>query len=153
MKKRILLSEDDSIVREMLGRILEMEGYAVDYASAGREAISQFIRHPADMVLLDLNMSGGHGWEAYDLINQAHPLVPVIVITVRPQQCHHAADLGIDGLMEPLNLALLLEIIKNYFSESEPNRVRQLTSPLFRTVLLNQNTERQPQEIFNESRH
>jgi two-component system OmpR family response regulator len=149
MKKRILLSDDDAVVREMLGRVLEMEGYAVDFARTGRETVSKFLAQPADLVLLDLNMPEGDGWQAYNLINCAHPLVPVIVITARPQQYHNAADLGIDGLMEkPLNLPLLLATIKNFLSETEPDRVRRLTNPHFRTLLLNQNIQDRLNEIF-----
>ena len=149
MKRKILLADDDAAVREMLGRVLEMEGYEVDLARTGREAMAKFLARPADLILLDLNMPEGDGWEAHNLMNCAHPLVPVIVITARSQQYHHAADLGIDGLMEkPLNLPLLLATIRNFLSETEPDRVRRLTSSQFRTLLLNQNTEAHLGEIF-----
>ena len=151
MKKRILLAADDLTGREMIEGALAREGYAVDHASTGCEAIAKFIKQPADLVLLDLNMPEVDGWQAYKSINQAQPLVPVIVITARAQQYRYAADLGIDGLMEkPLNLPFLLLIIKNFLSESEHDRLRRLTSPLFRTLLLNQNTRHHLEEIFNE---
>lgn len=149
MKKRILLSDDDAVVREMVGRVLELEGYEMDYACTGREAISKFLAHPADLVLLDLNMPEGEGWEAYGSINSAYPLVPVIVITARPEQFRLAATFGIDGLMEkPLNLPLLLLAIQNFLSQTEPDRVRRLISSHPKTLFLQQNSEDHPGEIF-----
>jgi len=76
------------------------------------------------------------------LMNSAHPLVPIIVITAKPQQYEHAAELGVDGLMEkPLNLPLLLAAIADFLAESETDRMRRLTHPDFKTMLLNHNVE------------
>jgi DNA-binding response OmpR family regulator len=135
--KKILLADDDSSVREAIGRVLESEHYEVVPASSGREAARKFVSELPDLVLLDLNMPDRDGWEAYDLMNQTHPLVPIIVITARPQQYGVAADRGADALMEkPLDLRLLLDTIAKFLGESEPERVRRLTDPEFKTILL-----------------
>ncbi len=142
MKKRILLADDDAAVSEMLGRVLESEQYDVVAAKTGRTAAMKFLADPPDLVLLDLNMPDTDGWEAFDLMNSAHPLVPIIVITAKPQQYEHAAELGVDGLMEkPLNLPLLLAAIADFLAESETDRMRRLTHPDFKTMLLNHNVE------------
>ena len=142
MKTRILLADDDADVREMLGRVLESEQYEVVPARTGREAAAKFIAHVPDLVLLDLNMPDRDGWDAFDLMEQTHPLVPVIVITARPQQYKHAAELGVDALMEkPLNLPLLLSTIAGLLAESETERVRRLTDPGFKTAYLSQQHE------------
>jgi DNA-binding response OmpR family regulator len=137
MKAKILLADDDASVREMLGRVLESEHYDVVYAKTGREAAAKFIADLPDLVLLDLNMPDRDGWDAFDLMNRTHPSVPVIVITAQPQQYEHAAQLGIDALMEkPLNLPLLLVIIGNLLTESESDRTQRLTNPVFRTTYI-----------------
>jgi DNA-binding response OmpR family regulator len=142
MKSKILLADDDASVREMLGRVLESEHYDVVYAKTGRETAAKFIADLPDLVLLDLNMPDRDGWDAFDLINRTHPSVPVIVITAKPQQHQHAAQLGIDALMEkPLNLPLLLAIIANLLAESESDRVQRLTNPVFRTTHISQPIE------------
>ena len=138
MKKRILLADDDAAVREMLGRVLELEQYEVVPAKSGRAAAMKFLLDPPDLVLLDLEMPDKDGWEAFDSMNQAHPWVPVIAITAKPQQYEHAAALGFDALMEkPLNLPLLLDAIAELLGESVPNRLLRLTHPDFKTLLLN----------------
>ncbi len=58
---RILVVDDDSMVRETVGRVLEEEGYAVDYASDGAEAVERVAAHPPDAILLDLMMPGMNG--------------------------------------------------------------------------------------------
>lgn len=140
--KRILLADDDPGVREMLGRVLESENYDVSYAKNGREASTKFIADPPDLVLLDLNMPDRDGWTAFRMMNVAQPMLPVIVITARPNQYPQAADLGVDGLMEkPLNLPVLLRAIRELLAETDAERTRRLTDPEFKTVFLNQRTK------------
>ena len=138
MKTKILLADDDAGVREMLGLVLKSEHYDVMFAKTGREAAAKFIADLPDLVLLDLNMPDRDGWDAFDLMNQTHPMVPVIVITARPQQYQHAAKLGIDALMEkPLDLPLLLATIADLLAEPELERMQRLTDRSFKTIYLN----------------
>jgi DNA-binding response OmpR family regulator len=138
VKKRILLADDDPGVRELLGRILESEHYRVTFARTGREAASKFAYDLPDIVLLDINMPEQDGWAAFRLMNTAHTLVPVIVITARPNQYRQARELGIDAFMEkPLNFPVLLEAIRRLLNETEAERTRRLIDPDFNTELLN----------------
>jgi CheY-like chemotaxis protein len=135
--KRILLADDDLGVREMLGRVLESEGYRVVFAKTGGEAVAQYRTDPPDLVLLDLNMPVMDGWAAFRLINAYDLMRPVVVITARHNQYSQADELGADALMEkPLNLALLLETIRNLLAETASERTRRLNDPNFKTVLL-----------------
>ncbi len=144
-KRRILLADDDAAVRESLGRVLESEDYEVSLARTGREAVSQFMSAPPDLVLLDLNMPDKDGWEAFDLMERLHPLLPVIVITARPNQYERARGAGIDALMEkPLDLALLLETMKELLAQSEQDRVAALTDRDFGTAYLKHSPEAPP---------
>jgi two-component system response regulator MprA len=137
MKKRILLADDDPGIREMLGRILASEQYEVDLAGTGREAVTMFLAHPPDLVVMDLNMPELDGWEAIDLITAAKPFVSVIVITARPKQYEQAVEMAVDALMEkPLDLPILLAAIAGFAAESEAERVSRLSNPGFRTNFL-----------------
>jgi len=138
MSKTILLADDDPSVRTMVGRVLQMERYEVVPASTGNEAISQFMKGPPDLVLLDLNMPEKDGWEAWRAMSSSHPRVPVIVITARPNQYDHANRIRIDALMEkPLDLSLLLQTITELLGESAEERTRRVKNPEFRTAMLN----------------
>ena len=127
-------------VRLTLGRVLASEGYEVIFAKTGREASAKFIADPPDLVLLDLNMPDRDGWDAFRMMRDTHPMLPVIVITARPNQYPHATDLGVDALMEkPLNLPVLLRRSKTYWPKPTTKQ-RRRTNPEFKTVFLNPRT-------------
>jgi DNA-binding response OmpR family regulator len=137
MKNKILLVDDDAAVRKSLARALEAEGFDVLAARSGREAIREFLAEPPDLVLLDLNMPGKDGWHTFDYMEKQNPLVPVIVITARPNQFERAVVSGIDALMEkPLDLPLLLNTIKRLLQETAQERISRLTQPDFATAFL-----------------
>jgi DNA-binding response OmpR family regulator len=130
MKRRILLADDDESVRKMVGRVLESEDYDVILARTGAEAIKKALVGSPDLVLLDINMPDKDGWEAFKLIDRILPLVPVIVITARPDQQECAMRVGIDALMEkPLDLAVLLKTIRDLLDESDLERVKRPKDP------------------------
>jgi len=137
MRKTILLADDDASVQTMIRRVLESEHYRVLLASSGREAASQFLNGPPDLVLLDLNMPDKDGWEAWRIMDTLHPFVPVIVITARPNQYEQAKRMRIEALMEkPLDLPLLLRTIRRLLVEPDEERIRRVTDRNFQTTLL-----------------
>ena len=136
--KRILLADDDLGVREMLGRVLELERYEVITASSGREATARLMEREPDLVLLDLNLPDQDGWSTWRLMEAARPLLPVIIITARSNQLLQAERLGVDALMEkPLDLRVLLRAIEGLLAEPAAERTRRVTDPQFKTAWLN----------------
>ncbi len=122
-KEKILLVDDERAIRQMLTRLLTGEGYNVLPATNGAEALQFAGPADFDLVLLDLNMPGQDGWETYDQITAQNPLLPVIVITARPNQRLAALAAGIGALMEkPLDLQKLVLTIRDLLDE--PDNVR-----------------------------
>ena len=137
LHNRMLIADDDSLVRGSLAAVLESEGYMVDEARNGIEAVTRAIEHLPDLVLLDLNMPHWDGWTAFSQLDRVTPLLPVIVITARPNQYEKAVRLGVDAFMEkPLNIPVLVRAIKRLTSEDEKRHVRRITNPAFVTQLL-----------------
>lgn len=133
----ILIADDDSLVRGSLAAVLESEGYVVDEARNGNEAVCHAIEHSPDLVLLDLNMPHWDGWTAFSQLDRVTPLVPVIVITARPNQYDKAVRLGVDAFMEkPLDIPILVRAIKRLTSEDQDRHVRRITNRAFVTQLL-----------------
>jgi len=134
---RILVADDDALVRGSLAAVLEYENFAVDEAQNGIEAVTRVIAHTPDLVLLDLNMPHWDGWTAFSKLDRVSPLLPVIVITARPNQYPRAVELGVDAFMEkPLNIPILVRAIKRLISEDENRHVRRITDREFVTELL-----------------
>ena len=138
MKKRILLADDDDGVRESLSQVLAMEGYHVIPAANGRQAMACLRGGSPDLVLLDIHMPGLDGWQTLERMERRRPLIPVIVITARPNQYRHAVGAGVDALMEkPLDFPRLLKAIAVLLAETPQQRLTRLTRPDFATASLN----------------
>ena len=134
---RILIADDDALVRGSLAAVLEYEDFVVDEAQNGIEAVTRAIAHTPDLVLLDLNMPHWDGWTAFSKLDRVSPLLPVIVITARPNQYPKAVQLGVDAFMEkPLNIPILVRAIRRLTSEDENRHLRRITSRAFVTQLL-----------------
>ena len=137
LHKRVLIADDDSLVRGSLAAVLESEGFVVDEAQNGIKTVTRAIEHSPDLVLLDLNMPHWDGWTAFSQLDRVTPLLPVVVITARPNQYEKAVRLGVDAFMEkPLNMPILVRAIKRLTSEEENHHVRRITSRTFVTELL-----------------
>src|SRR5258708_39197236 len=79
---RILLVDDDERIRASLGLALEDEGYTVEGAASGEDALSAFARRPADLVLVDLMLPGMDGFELSRSLRRTSD-VPIIMVTAR----------------------------------------------------------------------
>jgi CheY-like chemotaxis protein len=145
MNKKILLADDDASVRETLGRVLELVHYDVVLAGSGREAVAKFQAAPPDLVLLDLNMPGQDGWQAFDAMSRLAPLVPIILITALPHQAKRAAQLGASALMEkPLHLPRLLETVGGLLANAAEGRRLRTTASHAAIPILPAWTKAQP---------
>jgi CheY-like chemotaxis protein len=112
----VLVVEDDLDTREMIGRFLELEGFAVQFAANGRQALERLFEGlPACVILLDLMMPIMDGWEFRQRQIRAAELaqIPVIVVSAvgidRIRQIH--AD---DYLSKPIDLDELLQRVSRY---------------------------------------
>ena len=138
-RKRVLIAEDDAVVRAALAAVLESEGYDVDVAADGHQAVLHAAAQPPDLVLLDLNMPCVDGWTASTKLDHVCPLLPVI-IRARPQQYPEAVRLGVDAFMEkPLDFPVLLRAIRKFTHEPEKRHTERITARGFVTRRLNGN--------------
>jgi DNA-binding NtrC family response regulator len=80
-KARILIVDDDPIVRDSLGQWFDSEGYRVDTISSGREALERIDRERWDLALLDIRMPGMDGIELQGRLREIDPDMPLIIMT------------------------------------------------------------------------
>lgn len=77
---RILLVDDDELVRGTVPQMLELLGHTVETAPGGAEALARLERGPDfDGVILDLNMPGMNGTETLRRLRHLHPDLPVLI--------------------------------------------------------------------------
>ncbi|MGE5894649.1 MAG: sigma-54-dependent transcriptional regulator [bacterium] len=80
-KKRILVVDDEAIVRVSCERVLVPEGFSVRVISRGSEALDLLTREPYDLVITDLKMPDMDGLEILKNIKSRWPHITVILIT------------------------------------------------------------------------
>lgn len=81
VKQRVLIVDDEEMVRESMSTYLEDSGFLVDRAGDGLEGLEHFRETPPDVVLLDLRMPRMDGLEVLEAIGAELADVPVIVVT------------------------------------------------------------------------
>ena len=122
-KRKILLVDDDPAIRQILLRLLSEENYFVVTAANGVDALALAEQEKFDLVLLDLNMPQKDGWETFEQLSAKNPLLPIILITARPNQLFPALASGVGALLEkPLDFVKLFSTIHNLLEE--PMEVR-----------------------------
>lgn len=82
---RIMVVEDEESFSDALSFMLRKEGFAVSVATTGPDALAQFEREPADLVLLDLMLPGRSGTDVCRTI-RAKSRVPIIMVTAKDSE-------------------------------------------------------------------
>ena len=78
---RILVVDDDRIILDSMREMLNLEGYDVAGAADLNAALAALDAHRPDVVISDINMSGGDGFELLRTIKDRRPEAAVIMIT------------------------------------------------------------------------
>ncbi len=112
--RSVLVVEDDVDVRAALGEFLADEGYEVETATNGREALQWLEKHKPGLVLLDLMMPVMNGWEFLEKRNQNKDLlqVPVLVLSAVPGKPYVPGALAC--LKKPIDLQRLMDFVELY---------------------------------------
>jgi len=78
---RILVVDDDFLIRESLSELLRLEGYEVDVAPGGQEALAALGSRTYDLVFTDINMPGVTGFDVLREVKLKYPETQVVLIT------------------------------------------------------------------------
>ncbi len=82
---RILVVEDEESFSDALSFMLRKEGFTVSIATTGPDALTQFEREPADLILLDLMLPGMSGTDVCRTI-RTRSRVPIIMVTAKDSE-------------------------------------------------------------------
>ena len=118
-KNRILVVDDEEALRTVLSSELEDEGYVVQMAGDGDEAIKILEKNAFDLILLDIKMPTVDGFEVLKFIKQTHPLSKVIMLTgfADLKNAIESKKLGAeDFVSKPYDLVDLLTTVERVLS-------------------------------------
>lgn len=122
---RLLLVDDDRDILEIIGDILEAEGYDVARAENGAEALRQIEIALPDLVLLDLMMPVVDGWDVLGRLRNGERRceVPVLVLSAHNAIAEHAKRLHADAYLgKPFEIDALIRKIGELLSKALPAR-------------------------------
>jgi DNA-binding response OmpR family regulator len=108
---RILLVDDETEIREQLGRVLSEQRYTVDTAGDGEEALDRIFNQPYDLIILDIMLPKRDGLAVLKEIRRAKIGTPVLMLTARGKidDKIRGLDQGADDyLAKPFSVAELL---------------------------------------------
>jgi two-component system response regulator MprA len=127
---RVLVVDDDRAVRDALRRVLTLDGYEVQSADGGAEAIDAVAQAVPDAVVLDIGMPGIDGLEVCERLRLLGNRVPILMLTARVEIADRVAglDAGADDyLIKPFDVnelkARLRALLRRSGPESDPDEL------------------------------
>lgn len=126
---KILVVDDEMIVRKSLGGWLQEEGYDVDVAGSGKEALEALSRDDWDIFLVDIKMPGIDGLELQRRIHEIHPDATVIIMT---------AYASVDTAVEAMKQGAYDYVVKPFEPEALESLIRKAAE---RKQLLDENVQ------------
>jgi DNA-binding NtrC family response regulator len=139
----VLIIDDDAEMRKMLNEALSNEGYSVETAANGKDAIKACGKLPFDFALIDVELPDVKGTELVTKLKSVQPKMVNVIITGYPsiENAMKAVNEKADGyILKPFKISVLLETMKKLVDEkrnayfamlSEIERAKEKT-PLFK---------------------
>lgn len=120
---KILVVEDNQLTRITLDRFLRSQGYEVELAEDGAQAISLLDKNEFDLVLSDVMMPNLNGWDLADHLNSVLPETPVVLMTAyaQLQSAQGALRSPPEVVLKPLQLSDLLSKIRQKLDQKKSN--------------------------------
>jgi len=121
---RILLAEDEDVLRMLVLDTLEDEGYTIDEATDGDEAYQKIMSETYDLVLLDYMMPGMTGLEVIEKVRQ-HPErqeLKIMMLTAKSQQSdrERAEEIGANYFFsKPFSPLELIDVVGGILSDNQ----------------------------------
>jgi len=145
---RILVADDEAIIRKSFVRALQDDGFEVEGAADGQEAIELLKTHPFDLVITDLRMPNADGREVLRHVKAHCPNTEVVILTGYGSIQNAVAaikDGACNYITKPLNKHELLRMAREVAEKTElRGRVEQLQSQLEERYALHNLVGRSP---------
>jgi DNA-binding NtrC family response regulator len=120
---RALIVDDDRLMARTLAEILELQGWSVQQAHDGREAVATATREAFDVVLMDIKMPEMDGVDAFKAMKAARPGIKVILMTAyaREDRILEAERNGVVRVMaKPVSIPALLTLVAETIDDKRP---------------------------------
>jgi two-component system, OmpR family, copper resistance phosphate regulon response regulator CusR len=116
---RILIAEDEPRIAAFMAKGLLKNGYAVEVASTGTEALQMIQTDRFDLLLLDLGLPDKNGWAVLDELQRSSRSLPVIIVsaqTLTDEQSIRVYQGIKDYLPKPFKFSDLIKKVQTHLS-------------------------------------
>ncbi|HWF45154.1 MAG TPA: response regulator transcription factor, partial [Candidatus Kapabacteria bacterium] len=129
MAKTILIADDEQDIRDLIAYNLTREGFVIETAADGKEALAKLEKTPAALIILDIMMPEMDGFETCRAIraNPATANLPILFLTARSAEVDQIVSLELgadDYVQKPVSPRVLVARVKSLLRRSE--RTEQL---------------------------
>jgi DNA-binding response OmpR family regulator len=116
--KRILVVDDEEGIRQLYKEELEDEGYEVELAERGEEALEKISKAKPDVVILDLKMPGMGGLEVLERIREQDKDLPVVISTAYGEYKSDLTTWASDAyIVKSADLTELKRVIRGFLEQ------------------------------------
>lgn len=140
--QRVLVVDDDPALTSVLKRGLAYEGFAVDIAASGKDALVVARERLPDLVILDIMMPGMDGLEVLRRLRAADPQLPILMLTAKDAPADQVQGLtegADDYVVKPFSFEVLVARIRALLRRREADHPEVLR---FRDLALDTGTHR-----------
>ncbi|MDB5037173.1 MAG: hypothetical protein JWQ35_701 [Bacteriovoracaceae bacterium] len=123
---KILLVEDDPILGRSLALNLKLEGYEVEWAETLQSGFSAFKQNKFDLILLDLGLPDGHGFNLCQEIRSKDKSLPIVILTAQADESSVVEGLNLgasDYVRKPFGLKELAARVRCALRESKSSEL------------------------------
>jgi two-component system, OmpR family, alkaline phosphatase synthesis response regulator PhoP len=125
---KILIIDDEALLRQTLTRILQRDGFDVTSAENGEQGLAFLQTNAFDLIFMDIRMPGMPGLDVLERIRSQHPNLPVILFTAQPDINSAVEALrrgATDYLLKPLKPEIILERAHTTLAVQQKERRRR----------------------------
>ena len=121
----ILIVEDNEKNRKLARDVLQFKGYRTIEAETGEDGVKLALEHKPDLILMDYQLPGINGIEAFRRIrgDASTAAIPIVAVTASamPEDARKMMDAGFDGFQtKPLNVKAFAQAVADVFSAKPP---------------------------------
>lgn len=110
---RVLVVDDEPDIRATVAEMLEIEGYAVDEAANGADALAAIDHRRPDLILLDMRMPVLDGWGFAAELNRREVQIPIVVMTAARDAARWASEIAANAaLAKPFGFDDLIRTVR-----------------------------------------
>ena len=117
----ILIVEDNEKNRKLLRDVMQFQGYRTIEAEMGEDGVTLAMQHKPDLILMDYQLPGIDGIEAFHRIRNASDTahIPIVATTASamPEEAKKMKEAGFDGVLtKPINVKGFVQFVADVFS-------------------------------------